>query len=74
MYKNFDPKQPYFYAVAMTIILAGCLVLSVGIVELISNLHGDSSFSQPFTKIIGGLVVLALGYIHLELELLRIKK
>lgn len=71
MYKNFDPHKPYFYSVAMALILCGVVIFSVGLVEWISTLIGSYSYAVPFFKIIGGLVVIALGYIHLELELLR---
>lgn len=73
MYKNFDPHKPYFYGVAMALIVAGSLVFTVGLVELLSNLIGTTNFNQPAIKLIGGLIVIALGYIHLELELTRIK-
>lgn len=71
MYKNFDPHKPYFYGVAMFIILFGSVLLALGAVELGLNLIGTSSFNQPLLKVMGGVIIIALGYIHLELELLR---
>ena len=71
--KDFKNRQPYFLAVAMATIICGVLVLALGAVELGLNLLGQASFAAPVFKIIGGLAVISLGYIHLELELLRIK-
>ena len=68
-----DKHKPYFRGVAMAIILCGVFLLAVGIVEMSLNLWRSSSYSQPFFKIVGGFIVLALGYIHLELEEIRIK-
>lgn len=70
--RNLD-KKPYFRGVALVTILAGAAVLALGLVELGINLWGDGGYVLPTGKIIGGLVVLSLGYIHLELEQLRIK-
>ena len=70
--KDFKNRQPYFLAVAMATIIC-VLVLALGAVELGLNLLGQASFAAPVFKIIGGLAVISLGYIHLELELLRIK-
>ena len=74
MYKNFDPHKRYFYAVAMALIVSGSAIFALGSVELVTNLLGQSTFGAPVQKIIGGLTVIALGYIHLELELQRTKK
>ena len=71
MYKKFDPHAPYFLGVAMAMIIAGAGVLTVGAVEWMSNVFLSIGFSSPTFKIIGGLVVIALGYIQLELELIR---
>ena len=74
MYKNFNPHTPYFYSVAMALIVIGAAFVAIGGVEWILNELGTMSFSFPAVKIIGGLVVAALGYIHLELELIRISR
>jgi hypothetical protein len=68
---NRDPKKIRFYGVAILFILAGAVIFTSGSVMWMFNYFGNSSFSVPSTKIIGGLVILALGYIVLELELLR---
>ncbi len=71
--RNLDSKKPYFRSVAIATLLCGAAILALGIIELGMNLWGKSDFSSPMSKVIGGLAVLSLGYIHLELELLRIK-
>ncbi len=73
-FKDFDNSKPYFRNVAIAILLAGAAILALGIVELALNLWGNGLYMSPLTKIIGGLAVTALGYIQLELELIRIKK
>ena len=72
-FRNFDNHKPYFQGVAIATLLSGAAILALGIVELAMNIWGTSDYSAPFFKIIGGLAVISLGYIHLELEMLRIK-
>ena len=72
-FRNFDAHKPYFRGVAIATLLCGAAILALGIVELGMNLWGSSAYSAPLFKIIGGLAVTSLGYIQLELELLRIK-
>ena len=74
MYKNLDSSKPYFWGVAMFLIIAGALLLAVGLVEWLMSWLGGPTYADLTLKVVGGLVVLALGYIHLELELLRLKK
>lgn len=71
--RNFDNHKPYFRGVAIAILLCGIVIVALGIVELALNLFGHNLYSAPIFKIIGGLIVLSLGYIHFELEMLRIK-
>ena len=66
-----NAKSVSFYSVALAIITAGVIILGVGIAFYALNLFADYQFASPSTKIIGGLIILALGYIHLELELIR---
>jgi hypothetical protein len=72
-FKDFDARKPYFRGVAIATLLCGAVILALGIVELIMNIWGNTIYSEPLFKIIGGLAVTSLGYIQLELELLRIK-
>lgn len=73
MYKNFDPHKSYFHGVALSIIIIGASIATIGTVEWISNMANDSGFSSPALKVIGGLIILALGYVQIEIELLRLQ-
>ena len=68
-----DPSKISFRGVALLLILAGATIFAMGIVMWLFNYFGDTIFSFPSTKVIGGLIVLALGYIALELEFIRKK-
>lgn len=68
-----DPKRS-FANVAMAFILVGAAILSYGMVAWIYNVVLEANLiAFPSIKIIGGLVIMALGYIQLEIELLRKK-
>lgn len=73
MYKKFDAHQPYFYGVAIAAILFGAAILSVGLAQWATNTWGNTAFFAPSLKVMGGAFITLLGYINLELELLRIK-
>lgn len=60
-----------FYSVSLALILVGAGIFALGIVEWIFNYFGSYGFTAPLFKAIGGLLVLGLGYIHLELVLAR---
>lgn len=68
-----DPEKIKFYGVAMLLIVAGVIAFCLGAVMWCFNYFGDTTFSVPSSKIMGGLIILALGYIVLELELIRKK-
>ena len=74
MYKDFDPHKPYFHSVALAFIILGAGFFAVGSVEWFANSYSSYGFAFPAAKVLGGLVVAALGYIHLELELIRISR
>ncbi len=57
----------------MATILCGAAIFALGVVELLFNLFGTTNFVSPVGKIAVGLVATSLGYIHLELEQIRIK-
>lgn len=69
-----DAKKRGFMGVAITTLLAGATIIALGLVELGFNLWDKGTFASPMSKIIGGLIVLSLGYIHLELEIMRLAK
>ena len=70
--RMFGDRKPYFFGVAIATILVGSAILAMSLAELASNLWLDGTFSQPSIKLIGGLLVISLGYIHMELEAIRI--
>ena len=72
-FRKFDNHKPYFRGVALATLLAGAVLAALGAAELILNLWWNYDFTSPIFKIIGGLAVMSLGYIHLELEMLRVK-
>ena len=72
-FRNFDNHKPYFRGVAIATLLCGAAILALGLAELALNIWGTTTYSEPMLKIIGGLAVTSLGYIHLELEMLRVK-
>ena len=71
---NKDPKTATFYGVAMLLILFGVAIFAYGLIQWIYNTWTSQvCWAFPSLKVIGGLTVMALGYIVLELELLRKK-
>ncbi len=63
-----------FVAVALTFILIGAAIFAFGLVSwLINTMQQETLIALPSVKIIGGLIVMSLGYIQLELGLLRNK-
>lgn len=63
-----------FVAVAMTVILIGAAILAFGLVGWLVNVSADAVIVVfPSMKVMGGLIIVSLGYIQLELGLLRKK-
>lgn len=63
-----------FYGVAMLVIVLGVIIFTYGAAAWLFNVFSiDSGFYFPSFKVVGGLIVLTLGYIMLELEMLRRK-
>ena len=61
-------------AVAMLMILAGVVVFVFGVLGWWVNVSvAQNLIAFPSLKVIGGLVIMELGYIQLELGLLRNK-
>ncbi len=71
MFKDPDPRA--FYGVALFLIIMGAGAFAIGLVSWIFNYFANTSFTFPAVKIMGGLVIMALGYILAELELARKK-
>ncbi len=69
------PREKGFLGVAMALIIVGAFIFAYGGVAWFYNyLTSTTTNYIPSGKIIGGIVVLALGYVVLELELIREKK
>lgn len=67
-------KRATFYGVALLMIIIGAALFAVGAVAWALNCYLNTTvISIPSLKLMGGLVVMALGYIILELELIRKK-
>ncbi len=62
-----------FLAVAITVILIGAVLLAVGVIQYVLSFFTNQTFGWPALKIIAGVVVISLGYIQLQLELIRVK-
>lgn len=61
-----------FRGVALAMIVFGAGILATGIVAWkLSFFFGYTSIHAPFEKVMGGAIIVALGYVILELELLR---
>ena len=68
-------KNKNFFGVALLIIVLGIIVFTFCICQWFYNWWSlDFIFAIPSSKIIGGLIIIALGYIQLELELIRTRK
>jgi len=69
-----NQKGKSFFGVAMALILCGAFIFSVGIVAWIINYYLKTTvITTPSIKIMGGLLILALGYIIFILEAIRRK-
>lgn len=70
--KNF--RDASFFGVSILFILTGAMIFVFGLMAwYLLGVSGTSVMSYPFFKVIGGLIITALGYVILELELLRKK-
>lgn len=71
----FSPKEKRgFGPVAVGIILIGAGIFAYGLLTLLVNMMGEENFFFfPACKVMGGLIVMSLGYIILQLELIRHK-
>lgn len=67
-------KDKSFMAVAIMMILAGVVIFVFGVLGWWVNVAAEETLiAFPSLKVMGGLVIMALGYIQLELGLLRDK-
>lgn len=72
LFRKHEDKT--FVGVAMSFILVGAAIFAFGLIGwLVNSMVEENINALPSLKVIGGLVVMALGYIQLELGLLRKK-
>lgn len=72
LFRKHEDKT--FIGVAMSFILVGAAIFAFGLIGwLVNSMVEENINALPSVKVIGGLVVMALGYIQLELGLLRKK-
>jgi len=55
------------------LVFAGAVILAIGLVFWGFNAFQNYHFVSPSNKVIGGLVVMGLGYVVIELECIRHK-
>lgn len=68
--KNFQDAS--FFGISIFLIIMGAIIFVFGLTAwYLTGVSGISIMAFPFFKVIGGLMIIALGYIVLELELLR---
>ena len=74
MFTKRDYNKISFHGVGLALILFGAIVCAIGLAAwLVSAFGGGSILVFPFFKVMGGVVILGIGYIILEIELLRKK-
>ena len=72
MFRGKHPKEISFFEVAVGVIFIGAVLFSFGMIGWLFNLLSPFQIvGYPMAKIIGGVVIIALGYIIVELEWIR---
>lgn len=72
--REINLKNMPFKGVGMAMIIFGALVVGIcSAAWIMAYFWNMFIISMPFTKLIGGLIVVSLGYVILELELMRCK-
>jgi hypothetical protein len=67
-------RKASFYSIGLTLILIGAAIVAFGGTGWLWNYFGGyNAVAFPSVKIIGGIVIIALGYIQLELDVIRRK-
>lgn len=73
MLTNHHKKS--FLSVAITLIIIGIIFFVLGGLAWLYNTGGKGlMMTMPAEKMLAGIIIIGLGYITLELELLRTKK
>lgn len=74
MFSKRDFNKISFYGVALALILFGAVIAAIGLAAWFLSAMGFGTIcAYPFFKVMGGVVILGIGYIILEVELLRKK-
>lgn len=74
MFTKRDYEKISFAGVGITLILFGAIICGVAFAAWILQAMGANTLlALPFFKVLAGVMILGLGYIILELELLRRK-
>jgi len=73
MWFKKDDKVRYFAGVAIATLLLGAACFAFGLVEFAMNLWDQGGYDHAIFLVLGGLIITSLGYIQLELELIRTK-
>lgn len=72
--KEISGKTLPFRGVAMAFILLGAAIISIGGIAWFISFGWDVQvINSPFEKVIGGSIITLLGYVVLELEMMRNK-
>lgn len=73
MFFEKDLHKLNFAGVGLALIIFGIVTCAIGLAAWFLSALGMGSISYPFMKAIGGAMIIGLGYVVLELELLRKK-
>ena len=71
-FKNRQDRS--YVGVALSFILIGAALFAFGLVSWLVNIGAEQTIiNEPSMKVFAGLIIMALGYIQLELGLIREK-
>lgn len=74
MFSKRDYDKISFRGVGLALIIFGVLICAIAFAAWFLSYFGyDDVFAFPFFKVIGGAIIIGLGYLVLEVELLRKK-
>jgi len=72
--KEISGKTLPFRGVAIAFILLGAAIISIGGISWFISFNWDlQTLNAPFEKVMGGSIITLLGYVVLELEMMRNK-
>lgn len=73
MFTKRDYNKISFASVGLAFVFIGAIITAFGLVGWLIQALGGQVMAFPFFKAIGGMGIIGLGYLILELELLRKK-